>query len=316
MKKDEVDVIVMVGGSTRIPKIKELVSEFFDGRKLETGVNPDEAIAFGAAIQAAVINGDPSLGKVFVMDVTPLSLGIETVGGVMSKIIHRNTPVPTEKFDIFTTTEDYQTQLVIPIYEGERPLTKFNRLLGELSLTDIPPAKKGYPQIKVSFKLDKNAVLTVTAEDMATKNKREVEIKKGFLSAAEIALITQDALKFADEDAEQKRATEAKGRLETYLDTIKSQLANKNIANRIKSQDKKKIMEERGKVEEWLKTIDVPVRKEIFDKLVSLKKIVQPILAKLTGEQIEEFPVEEEKKEDTKPTKEEKNTIEVGKDEL
>jgi len=113
-----------------------------------------------------------------------------------------------------------------------------------------------------------------------------------------------------------KRATEAKGRLETYLDTIKSQLANKNIANRIKSQDKKKIMEERGKVEEWLKTIDVPVRKEIFDKLVSLKKIVQPILAKLTGEQIEEFPVEEEKKEDTKPTKEEKNTIEVGKDEL
>jgi len=168
----------MVGGSTRIPKIKELVSEFFDGRKLETGVNPDEAIAFGAAIQAAVINGDPSLGKVFVMDVTPLSLGIETVGGVMSKIIHRNTPVPTEKFDIFTTTEDYQTQLVIPIYEGERPLTKFNRLLGELSLTDIPPAKKGYPQIKVSFKLDKNAVLTVTAEDMATKNKREVEIKK------------------------------------------------------------------------------------------------------------------------------------------
>lgn len=314
LEKGDIDVVVMVGGSTRIPRVKELVSQFFDGKKLETGVNPDEAIAFGATVQGAVIKGDAG-SEITIMDITPLSLGIETVGGVMSKIIYRNTPIPTEKFDIFTTTEDYQTQLVIPIYEGERHLTRFNRLLGELTLTDIPAARKGHPQIKVSFNLDKNGVLKVTAEDTNTKNKREVEIKKGFLTTEQINEMVEDAEKNKAEDEEYKKASETRVRLETYLETVKNQLANKNIANRIKSKDKRKIMEARAEVAEWLSKSEMATKTELLNKIDGLKKIVQPILARLTGEQ-PDVPEEETKEEIKEKKEEKKNTIEVGKDEL
>eukprot|EP01080_Neovahlkampfia_damariscottae_P004940 gene4940-8537_t len=286
---DEVDVVVLVGGSTRIPKVQQLVSEYFQGKKLETEkVNPDEAIAYGAAVQAAIINGVKEFKDVVLMDVTPLSLGIETVGGIMSRIIHRNTPIPTEKYDIYTTTEDYQTQLAIPIYEGERTMTKFNRLLGELQLTDIPSAKKGYPQIKVIFKLDKNGILQVSAEDMQTKKRKEITIKKGFLSAEEVEKMTKDAEENAKEDEEFRRAAEARIRLENYCDTVRNQMTNKNIANRIKAADRKTINKAISRTLQWLSQQNEPVKKQIFKKLVSLKRVVQPILAKVTGTKVDE----------------------------
>jgi len=254
----------MVGGSTRIPKVRELVSEFFDGKKLEFEVNPDEAIGWGAAVQGGILNGVHS-GPI-VSDIAPLSLGIETVGGIMAKIVHRGTKIPTEKYDTFTTTEDYQTQLAIPIYEGERPQTKNNRLLGELQLTDIPPARKGHPQIKVSFKLDANGLLTVVAEDTATKNKKEITIKKGFLTTDDVEAMTKDAEAHAKEDEEFKRSSEARLRLDTYLETTRANIANKNIANRIKSKDRKKITRALSRITEWQKDNDAATKKEIYDK--------------------------------------------------
>jgi molecular chaperone DnaK (HSP70) len=307
---DEVDVVVLVGGSTRIPKVQQLVSEFFKGKKLEKEeVNPDEAIAYGAAVQAAIINGDESLKDVVIMDVTPLSLGIETQGGIMAKIIHRNTPIPTEKYDIFTTTEDYQTQLAIPIYEGERSMTRFNRLLGELQLTDIPSARKGYPQIKVLFKLDKNGILQVSAQDMQTKKVKEITIKKGFLSADEVEKMTKDAEQNAKEDEEFRRAAEARMRLENYCDTVRNQMTNKAISNRIKAADRKTINKAISRTLQWLGQQNEPVKKEIYKKLVSLKRVVQPILSKVTGVKMEEGLYDDKEEEEAASEPEEETPV-------
>jgi endoplasmic reticulum chaperone BiP len=307
---DEVDVVVLVGGSTRIPKVQQLVSEFFKGKKLEKEeVNPDEAIAYGAAVQAAIINGDESLKDVVIMDVTPLSLGIETQGGIMAKIIHRNTPIPTEKYDIFTTTEDYQTQLAIPIYEGERSMTRFNRLLGELQLTDIPSARKGYPQIKVLFKLDKNGILQVSAQDMQTKKVKEITIKKGFLSADEVEKMTKDAEQNAKEDEEFRRAAEARMRLENYCDTVRNQMTNKAISNRIKATDRKTINKAISRTLQWLGQQNEPVKKEIYKKLVSLKRVVQPILSKVTGVKMEEGLYDDKEEEEAASEPEEETPV-------
>jgi len=273
LEKSAIDVVCMVGGSTRIPKVKTLVSSFFEGKKLETEVNPDEAIGYGAAVEAAILNGEPSLHNIVVMDVTPLSLGIETIGGRMAKIIERNTPIPTEKSDIFTTTEDYQTIMEIPIYEGERPMTKYNRRLGELQFTDIPRAKKGIPEIKVLFKLNKNGILEVIVEDQQTKNKKHLQINKSYLNATEVEEMKKDAEKHAKEDEELAKATEARIRLENYIDVVKEHLNTKNIANRIKSQDKTLILNNLSQTSKWIRETETPIKKVIFKRLVDLKKL-------------------------------------------
>ncbi|KAL9654398.1 hypothetical protein ABK040_010425 [Willaertia magna] len=286
LQKSDIDEVVLVGGSTRIPYIRKILSEFFDGKKLNTEVNPDEAIAFGAAIQAAVLAGTIEDKDILLIDVTPLSLGIETVGGVMATIIPRNTPIPTEKFDIFTTTDDYQTRLVIPIYEGERRITKFNRLLGELELTEIPPAPKGVPQIKVIFQLDQNGILKVIAEDQASKNKKEIEIKKGTLSDEEIEKMTSEAESNEEEDREFMEKVSARNKLESYIATLKQQMATKNIVNRLKSQDKNTIINQLRDTLRWLKANSErqTVKKDHFlAQLKKLRSVSAPILAKLYG---------------------------------
>jgi heat shock protein 5 len=284
LQKTDVDEVVLVGGSTRIPKVRELLKKYFDGKELKTDVNPDEAIAYGAAVQAAVLAR--TISDVVLIDVTPLSLGIETVGGIMAVIIPRNTPVPTEKFDIFTTTEDYQDRLSIPIYEGERRVTKYNRKLGELDLTGIPPAPRGVPQIKVMFQLDQNGILKVTAEDQATKNKKEVEIKKGTLSQEEIEKMTSDAEKNSEEDKLFLEKSSARQKLEQYINSVKSNLANKNIANRLKSKDKNTVVDALKNTLTWMKKNGDRVtvgKTQYIDQLKKLRKVVNPILKGLYG---------------------------------
>lgn len=284
LQKSDVDEVILVGGSTRIPMVQKLLSDFFAGKKLNKEVNPDEAVAYGAAVQAAILANE-LVDQIVLIDVNPLSLGIETVGGVMATIIPRNTHVPIEKSDIFTTVEDYQKELVVPIYEGERRQTKFNRLLGELLLSGIPPAPKGIPQIKVTFKLDQNSILTVVAEETATGNKKEITIRKGTLSEDEIKKMTKDAEQNSVDDKRFLERVEARNKLTGYIDEIKQQLGQKNIINRIKAEDKKKILEEVKKVLQWLKKDDDmdKTKQQYMSQLNELRKKINPIMGKIFG---------------------------------
>lgn len=281
--KSDIDTVVLVGGSTRIPWIRENIKKYFNGKDLRLDVNPDEAIAYGAAVQAAILDGVIN-DAITLLDVTPLSLGIETVGGVMAKIIHRNTLIPTEKSDIFTTSEDYQDTLIIPIYEGERTMCKYNRKLGEIELTGIPPAKKGVPEIKVVFSLDKNSILSVTVEDQATKNVKKLTIRKGDLTAEEIKRMQQEAKEYENEDKEFLDLVNTKTKLEDYCNHLKNQMLNKAVAQKVKSKDRKELLSKVKQVIKWLRNAPDDVKKkDVLKQMRDLKKIADPIVAAIYG---------------------------------